>query len=87
MTTKTLTVTQDITITVDESKFTPEFMANFNRYFHELNTVEDHMKYLAEVYARGIVTSYGDFLEGYGPLDKMGIKFERENIDVSDPED
>lgn len=84
--TKTITVTQEITVTVDESRFTPEFMENYSKHFHECETVEDHMKYIAESYARGIVTFNGDFLEGYGKMDDFGISCKRESVEVDEPE-
>lgn len=84
--TKTITVTQEIAVTVDESRFTPEFMENYSKHFHECETVEDHMKYIAESYARGIVTFNGDFLEGYGKMDDFGISCKRECVDVGEPE-
>lgn len=84
--TKTITVTQEIEVTVDESRFTPEFMENYSKYFHECEAVEDHMKYIAESYARGIVMSNHDFLEGYGKLNEFGIKCKRDSVEVAEPE-
>ena len=84
--TKTITVTQEITVTVDESRFTPEFMASYSKHFHECEAVENHMQYIAKCCALGIIASKGDFLEGYGKLDDFGIRFKRESIDVGDPE-
>jgi len=87
MTTKVVIVTQHINITVDESKFTPEFMAHFSRHFHHCPTVEDHIKYIALSYARGIIDSASQFLEGYGELSHFGVKFKREHVDTEIEED
>ena len=72
---RTISVVQTIEIEADESKFTPDFLENFNRYFHECPTVEDHLAYIARSYASGIVRSHRDFLEGYGILtENFGVK-------------
>lgn len=71
---RTVEVTQRIQVTINESKFTPEFMEEFRRDFYEFNTIEQHMEHLAQLYARGIATPYNDFIEGYGLSDDFGIK-------------
>jgi len=80
-------VAQYIEVTVDETKFTPEFMANFNSHFHHCPTVEDHMKHIAVSFARGIITSPSQFLEGYGVLTEFGVKVKREHTDTELVED
>jgi hypothetical protein len=79
--TKYVEVRQQIKVTVDESRFTPEFLAAFKRAFFDAETVEDHIKHIAESYARGIVTFKGDFLEGYGKMDDFGISCKREDVE------
>ena len=79
---KSFVVEQQITISVDESKFTPEFMKSFSEHIQELDSIKEHLEYLVEMYARGIVSSPGDFLEGYGELRDFGVKFSHEGTDV-----
>lgn len=73
-----ITVTQEIEVTVDESRFTPEFMAAFSRAFFDCETIEEHVLYIAKSYAMGIVAHNGDFLEGYGILRDFGINVKRD---------
>lgn len=68
-------VTQVVAVTVDEEKFTPEFMAQFQMMMFPFDSIDDHLTHLAQLYARGIVDE-GSFIEGYGPAEEMGIKFE-----------
>ncbi len=74
-------VIQLINITIDESKFTPEFMKDFNSYMFEFKGVEEHIKFIVEKFADGTVSSENDFLEGYGILSEFGIKLEKEYIE------
>ncbi len=82
--TKTLRVNQEIKITVDESKFTPEFNKSFSEVFHLKENTDDHIKYIAELYGRGVITSDREFVEGYGILRDFGIFIKREDIWVED---
>lgn len=86
MLTKEISVTQYVKVTIDESKFTPEFFEEFNKnyfYFgdngddeHDRKwALENHCKHLAQLHARGIYDD-DDFIEGYGPAKDMGIRFE-----------
>lgn len=68
-------VTQTFDIKVDESKFTPEFMADFRKSFYDFQTIDDHIKHLAQMYARGIVTPFTKFIEGYGAPKDIGLEF------------
>jgi predicted lipid-binding transport protein (Tim44 family) len=68
---KTVTVTFDVEVTVDETKFTPEFMENFRKYFAEFEDLDEHMEHIATLAAREMLD---DFTEGYGELSSMGIK-------------
>lgn len=74
MTTKTVAVEQIVKVTVDETKFTPEFLADFRKSMYPLNTIDDHIEHLAQLYARGIHDSFSTFIEGYGPPKEMGIE-------------
>lgn len=71
---KNVLVTQQVSVEVDEARFTPEFMAEFRASMYPFTRIEDHIEHLAQLYARGI---YDDdsFIEGYGPAKEMGIKF------------
>lgn len=87
MTTKVIIVTQHIKVTVDETKFTPTFMENFTRHFHPCEDVEAHMRHIATSYARGIIDSSSQFLEGYGELTNFGVKLKREDTEAEVVED
>lgn len=74
MLTEIVCVTQYIKVTLDETKFTPEFFAEFNAsIFDAGNDINAHFKYLAELYATGR-NDEDDFIEGYGPARDMGIR-------------
>lgn len=75
MITKEVVVTQIVRVTVDDTKFTPEFFAEFEESFFPYGTVEQHIEHLAQLHARGVVDD-GDFIEGYGPAKDMGIKLD-----------
>lgn len=68
-------VTQTVLVAVDESKFTPEFMAEFRRHFYDFHTLDDHIEHIAQLVARGLVDDFTKFIEGYGPPAEMGIRF------------
>jgi hypothetical protein len=60
---------------VDETKFTPEFMAEFRQHFSPFETLDEHLAHLAQLHARGVVDD-DQFIGGYGPAKDMGIRFE-----------
>jgi hypothetical protein len=70
-------VTQQIKVTLDITKFTPEFMADFRRSFYPFDTVEEHAEHIGQMVARAVYPEIfpGDdtFIEGYGPANEMGI--------------
>jgi hypothetical protein len=72
-----------VEVEVDESKFTPEFMAEFRESFYPFTTIEEHIEHLAQLYVRGIAQPYNDFIEGYGMSDDFGIKFKTIGMNVS----
>ena len=76
MKTFAVNVTQLITVEVDETKFTPEFMAEFNEHMFEAN-LRGHVEYIAGSMNAGIITSSISFLEGYGPLNEFGISVKK----------
>lgn len=65
-------VTQIIDVTVDETKFDETFMDEFRQSFFPYDTLDEHAEHLAQLYARGVIEN-GDFIEGYGPANDMGI--------------
>jgi hypothetical protein len=65
-------VTQTVTVELDESRFTPEFMEEFRRYFYEFDTIDEHFDHLAQLAARGVIET-PCFIEGYGKSENMGI--------------
>lgn len=63
-------------VEVDETKFTPEFFAEFSSYMWFMDSVEQAVEHLADLFARGLIRGdKGEFIEGYGDLDAMGVKF------------
>lgn len=75
--TKTVTVMQELKVTVDEARFTDEFMEAFSKCFFQTLTIEEHIEHIAEMFAKGVVTSDAQFLEGYGVLRAFGITIKR----------
>lgn len=74
MQTRTVRVEQIVEVSIDDTKFTPEFMAEFNRTMYRFGSVNKHIEHLAQLYARGIADEYS-FIEGYGKASEFGIKF------------
>lgn len=72
-------VTQMVSVTLDETKFTPEFMEEFRRHMYPFATVEQHVEHLAQLHVRGLTTQ---FVEGYGELADFSMKFARKMVDV-----
>ena len=68
-------ITSTFEIEVDETKFTPEFFAEFSSYMFHMDTVEEAIEHLADLYARGVIDNFSETVEGYGDLKEMGIKF------------
>ena len=89
MLTKEVTVTTTVRVTIDETKFDADFMAEFARSIGDFDTLDKHIAYLGWLYATGRADDLtGSFIEGYGPTAKMGIKFadvhNRAELDVRD---
>jgi hypothetical protein len=72
---KEVQVTQVVRVTIDESKFTPEFLQEFRTYLYPFDTIDRHIEHLGQLYARGIASDFS-FIEGYGEAKDAGIKFE-----------
>lgn len=75
--TKRVVVEQEIDVTIDTSKFTPDFLSSFDATFFDFaGDLDEHFKHLAQLYARGVTSGYRDaFVEGYGELGEMNITF------------
>jgi hypothetical protein len=66
----------DFTVEVDESKFTPEFFAEFSSYMWHMDRVEDAVEHLADLFARGLIRGEkNEFVEGYGDIEALGVRF------------
>ena len=79
MKTFSVEVTVSVDVTLDETKFTPEFFEEFNDSITDWgDDLEEHAKHLAWVHATGVedlaYVSRAPFVEGYGPVDEMGIQ-------------
>jgi len=76
--TKTVAVTQYVTVTIDESKFTPGFLQEFGEGFYQFDNIDEHIEHLAQLTARALYpeTKFwtDTFIEGYGPAQDMGIE-------------
>lgn len=76
-------ITQVIDVELDESKFTDEFNAEYDRYFSKFGgNLELHAKQLAYQYLH----ETNSFYEGYGEIGEMNIKvtepFDNTEIEV-----
>jgi len=74
--TKTVAVTIEVEVMVDETKFTEEWMTEFRKTMYNFRTINDHMKHIAQLQAREIINLENhpkEFIEGYGHANEMGI--------------
>lgn len=78
---KTVYVTMEVEVTVDESKFDEEFMKEFREGFYPIHTIDGHLEHLAQMHVRGLCDD-DTFIEGYGPAADMGIKFNHYNTET-----
>lgn len=76
-----VTVTRVVDVAMDETKFTAEFMEEFDRQIFHADGLEEHAEHLGQLWAREIATDK-DFIEGYGPAPDMGIQFEGISMEV-----
>lgn len=71
--TKLVEVTITMEVTVDESKFTEAFFAEFRESFYRFHTLDEHLCHIGQMAARGVISGWqGEFVEGYGA--DMGIR-------------
>lgn len=76
--TREITVAGAFKVTVDESKFTQAFLEEFSGYMFPVDSVQDCVDHLASMFARGVIDGSTKFIEGYGPPEDFGIKFQVE---------
>ena len=69
---RTVLVSMEVDVIVDETTFTPEFMSEFEASFFPFDTIEEHICHIAQLEAREVLDR--KFTEGYGPLALMGIE-------------
>ncbi|WP_395175552.1 hypothetical protein [Roseibium alexandrii] len=72
----TVQLTVEIEVEVDEDKFTPDFVEEFNRSMFHTDCIEDHIEHLAFIGVQQ-EPSADSFIEGYGKLNEMGIKLSK----------
>ena len=73
--TKEVEIRQTIQVTVDESKFTPEFMQSFRDSFFDFDSIEEHIEHLGRLHAGNFI-DVSSFVEGYGYIREFGVNFE-----------
>ncbi len=63
--------TTTVKVTLDDSKMTPEWMADFRKTFYQFHDLEEHARHVAQLQARGLI-GWDDFVEGYGTINGKG---------------
>lgn len=77
-------VVRTVEVTIDETKFTPEFLEEFSEYIgSEIHDIPSHIEHLGWTFAAGRADD-DQFIEGYGPAKDFGIKFREVDDYVSD---
>lgn len=76
-----VTVTQEVIVEIDETKFDEAFFKEFRESFYPFLTIEQHIEHLAQLGARGIISPFETFVEGYGQAADMGIRVRVENTE------
>lgn len=64
-------VTQVVKVQIDDEKINEDFNRVFSSYMWDVNCIEDHVKHLAQMEARGLIDCDG-YVEGYGRLPEIG---------------
>lgn len=78
-------VRRSVKVFVDKAKFTPQFMEEYRASFAPYYDLHDHIKHLGWLYATGRIDGWpGEFIEGYGPAQEMGIRFEDDGSDETE---
>lgn len=68
---KQVTITYLVEVEVDETKFTPQFLEEYQEHHRPFETIDDHITHIAMLAAQDLLDE--TFTEGYGPLKDMGI--------------
>ena len=71
---KVVQITHYIEVEIDENKLTQEFNEQFNKTIGFIDTPEEHLVHIANYFAQFDEPYRNYFLEGYGPMNEMGIK-------------
>lgn len=70
-------VTQIVDVTLDDTKFTPEFMAEFAGSISDFERIEQHAQHIGQLAGREVYSLNKhlpkEFVEGYGEIGAMGI--------------
>lgn len=80
-----VTVILIVEVTLDDSKFTPEFFEEYQESIAPYGTVQKHAEHLAWLHATGVEdldTSLNPFVEGYGPINDFGIRAMTKDTEV-----
>jgi hypothetical protein len=77
-------ITQRLYVEIDETKFTPEWLADFRKTFYNFQSVQDHVEHLARLEAAGIIhTQDRDcFIEGYGPAGNFKLQITKGKMEI-----
>lgn len=81
----TVEVTQTFVVTIDQDKFTPEFLSEFRDGMYNFHTLAEHAEHIAQMQARGLYeldVFPSSFVEGYGELDEAGVKLTQTHTDT-----
>lgn len=63
-----------VQVTVNRRMFTKKFLADFRKQFYNFQDIDEHLRHLAWLYARGLADNHS-FIEGYGQASEVGISF------------
>lgn len=68
-------VTRTVIVEIDETRFTPKVMADFNEFITYVgDQIEDHADYIAQQAIDNTFVVERGFMEGYGNLREVGVK-------------
>lgn len=74
-------VTQTVEVALDPTKFTPDFMNEYNKNFSDFgDDLARHAEQIAYLEATGQIPHGNAFVEGYGPIRDMGIEVSNQMI-------
>lgn len=77
-----VTVTQEVIVELDETKFDEKFFIEFRESYYNFLTLEQHIEHLAQLGARGLISMIDPFIEGYGPAKDMGIEVKVQDTEI-----